>query len=509
MKKIVLFLLSISMMCASAVIAFADGAYNQSMFLCMKSGSSMALENSGNQLNYVKMCYVDENNKETDENVEPFVTSERTYLPMRYICEKLGLTSNDGGLTDNYFMYNGNNGDDATVTIKVNGKENVLTGVVYETAVNCSYEELDNKFINRDGRVYVPLRQLGQYILGMSVGYDDETKNVYIYTPEMGTTFLREDNNTKLKEGLMPIPNRHTYSANANALNYSDIYLNPIDEVRYLTGELADGNVYYSVSRRDNTLYFCDKNKKAYSYTPFIDAKPREIQFTDSNGTSINNNQVYVDQMIYMQGALYGISTSTVDDYTGSVFKADLDGKNFKVISDTADAFNIVTNNNNIYYVAGAGSNEIYRLYLPPQGNNTEVKPEKLTDTENSIYFMVITEGNNREIVYSDSVNGYIHRVEYQNGEYIETGVNKTLSDDDHLTICSMNANTSPSGAEEARVYYLYQNQQGQRIVKWSSFDDINTLHNMGELTDERMIKLTVLNNKVYVAQNGNLKDIN
>jgi hypothetical protein len=101
-------------------------------------------------------------NKEIDSsnsNIAPFIENGRTYVPLRFVSESLGLTVNWISETN-------------TVEIKSNDTiVQIIVGQKYMT-VNGTVKEMDVAAIIKDGRTYVPIRYITE-AFGKNILYEN------------------------------------------------------------------------------------------------------------------------------------------------------------------------------------------------------------------------------------------------------------------------------------------------------------------------------------------------
>ncbi len=104
--------------------------------------------------------------EEITMDVAAFIQNNATYIPLSAVAFALGIPAQD-------VVWNPT---DKTVMITVNGKVCVLKANSNVITVNGTSFTISAPVIIKDNRVMVPLRVLGELILGVNVGWDEATR---------------------------------------------------------------------------------------------------------------------------------------------------------------------------------------------------------------------------------------------------------------------------------------------------------------------------------------------
>lgn len=100
---------------------------------------------------------------------QPYINADsRTMVPIRFISENLGAAVKWDGVNK-------------TVTVEAEGKDIKVVVNQRSAKLNNNEIKMDTEAVNKDGRVYVPLRAISE-LLGAEVGWDQNTKTVTITT---------------------------------------------------------------------------------------------------------------------------------------------------------------------------------------------------------------------------------------------------------------------------------------------------------------------------------------
>ncbi len=428
MKKFVTFLLIISAMISMSVCGAM--AIGNDIFLCMHAGSSMAYQSSNfGSLDYIEM-------KDSGGAIAKAKNIEgSTYLPFRYIAELAGLTEASGNHMDAYtFKYDNRSGGSITIQAK-SGRitRDVNIPFTYKTEDG---EEIEYKIVNIDGSLYFPMRYMAALVDG-NVAYQASTGNVYFMSNErVKKEYLTgSENDLSIKYQKLASMNYYEYD---NTLGYSDIYLKSDGEtVSSVTEELRNNQTYYSVTRARKNLYYVDENYRMWTKKEGEEASSPIVFYNTKN----EKTEPLVLTIITYQNKLYGIEIKNENTKTGKIFKADLDGENYKYISDSDRAYNIILreykDTGYIFYVDAENKTDIHRINLSTGEDKViSVAGPSGNSLINPIDIMSVNEDT---IVVSELDNKKINIIHLSDSIYEKDTVRGSVSD----TISEINRSTA------------------------------------------------------------------
>lgn len=123
------------------------------------------------------------NNTSIKSDVEPFIKSGTTYVPIRFVADALNVDSVQW------------NSDAKSISIKNSGTSILLFINQNYTYVNDEYKTLNNNPLLLNSRAFVPLRFVSE-ILGANVNWDENNSTVLITTKKTDTIISKPSSNT-------------------------------------------------------------------------------------------------------------------------------------------------------------------------------------------------------------------------------------------------------------------------------------------------------------------------
>ena len=322
MKKIITAALSALLM-VSPVSAFAEGT-----FLYMKADDSVAITaDENNELKYITMT------ASNGQVVYPQISTDgNTYLPFRYICEMAGLKDGadaSGELPDGYFRYWPPNPDipNDTAKIEINCNGNYYCHSVGE---KFEYEVKPGdirtvSIYNIRGSLYFPMAYMAK-ITNSEALWRGETENIIYVSNSINKddfldgTAIRRDKELALG-----------YNFYYNNLGNSSLYLKSTgSKIQSLSEEIEGNPKVTSVSRRGSTVYFVDENNQVQT-KPEYDAQITPVTFKNQQGEEVS---VLADTALVVRNKIYGIQIANVGEKHGRLFESNLDGSDFRYITE-------------------------------------------------------------------------------------------------------------------------------------------------------------------------------
>lgn len=331
--------------------------------------------------------------KMTDSNgckVSLVNIDDYSYLPFRYIFEKLGFCDVTGYIRGNRresFAWSATGNNNLRISIiSASGKK-------LELETDKPIEDLPNicRMKNINGVTYVPLQMLR--LLDIFVQYNQSTDTIYI------SREYNEDNIPEVEDNLY----YSIYCCNYGM--YSDLYkTNNSDEPKSV--KLHDETVY-CVSQYGSLLLCVDSEFKVWtaeidSSGSIINASPLEFEGMDS---------FFVDRVIFDGKKIYGIKTVRQGDYAGQLFSAELmTDSNGQYYADSYCEYPGADNVRNavlingtgyIYYIDKNDSEKIKRVRADVNRAYYE-SPEVLSDANGDIKFVsYFCIGLNGQVMYA------------------------------------------------------------------------------------------------------------
>lgn len=336
---------------AAALIFAAPTAMASDVFLCMRPDSNIAITADING-DYQYTSMIDSNGVK----VYPILAEGNTYLPLRYICEITGL--DDGGeisgeIPDGYFRYNqiGKDGV-ADIEIRYNNqyyRQNIGEKFTYTAADGTSR---DVAIYNIDGTLYVPMAYITKITDSYALWNGDDSQVMFLGNNLEKADYL-ESNNHLIRSKEM----RLGFDLYGNNAAKSPLYLKSDGEtIADLSQELDNAPDISSVSRRNDVIYYVDENNVIKTKTENLnDSKP--LVFRDGAGGRV---EILASTAMVIQNKLFGISISTPKAEDGRLFVSNLDGSDFRYITDK-----------NIYGLVSKRIGSFYYLFFCESDNRS------------------------------------------------------------------------------------------------------------------------------------------
>lgn len=338
-------------------------AAENNVFLCLQDDTDLVISNDANSnLKYSTLEF-------NGTSVTPIIGADNiTYMPFESVAKLLGMKNaaeksevDLNNIPKGYYKiyWGASSGGKNKLTINgENGKYEYTIGEKFSYMIAGKIQNTQTCVI--DNILYVPADIITDAV-GGKIFWEESSKNIYLSNgPTIMWSFVDRD----YLNFLPKKKNTLRYQLYSNIASRSDFYLMQDGyTISSVSKDMDDSKRYYSASRYRDTVYYIDEKGKVCKKKE--GARTSEnILFQDSEGKKVN---VTAYSALVIRNHIFGLKTDSPEDEIGYIFKANLDGSNFEIISKTK-AYNLLHRESKgidyLYYADGENNSDIHFINL-------------------------------------------------------------------------------------------------------------------------------------------------